>query len=332
MGRMYWNKRILHRYIAYTIILPLMTTMITGLLYKILRDGFGIPKEKVSFLMKIHQMSWLFENSEVVYTFLLMILCVALVVFGYSMIYNPLFGSRTGKLTSRSRWIPQSMREYHHRYGSVIFFLLLFMALTGGIYRFCRNAIGMEKSTVGFLLNLHHLSYLPNWLSVFWIIFVFFSLLSISISGTRLLPIVHNLFQNSNSYQILSSGNNNNNNTNNNNNNNNNIASGSGSGGSSGSTSIGINDNSPINKNINNNIIDNISIDNNNNNINNINNSINSSDGGNSIVNSNSIDDLSESINISNNDNENDNLFRPILGNNNNNNNNNNSDRLESMD
>ncbi|KAN0048157.1 hypothetical protein ACTA71_002552 [Dictyostelium dimigraforme] len=331
MGRTYWNKRILHRYIAYTIILPLMTTMITGLLYKILRDGFGIPKEKVSFLMKIHQMSWLFENSEVVYTFLLMILCVALVVFGYSMIYNPLFGSRTGKLTSRNRWIPQSMREYHHRYGSVIFFLFLYMALTGGIYRFCRNALGMEKSTVGFLLNLHHLSYLPNWLSVFWIIFVFFSILSIAVSGTRLLPIVHNLFQNSNSYQILSSGNNNNNN-----NNNNSCASSS-----NGSISIGINDNGPINKNINNNIIDSISINNSNNNIENNNsnnnnnnnstnnnNNINSSDGGNSIVNSSSIDDLSESININNN-NEDDNLFRPILGNNNSNNN---SDRLESMD
>ncbi|KYQ94272.1 hypothetical protein DLAC_04571 [Tieghemostelium lacteum] len=77
------------------------------------------------------------------------------------------------------------------------------MALTGGTYRFTRNVIGMEKTTVGWLLSLHHMAYLPNWLSVLWVTIVYISVVSLILSGTRLLPIVNNYFQPPNSYQIL---------------------------------------------------------------------------------------------------------------------------------
>eukprot|EP01132_Coremiostelium_polycephalum_P006248 gene6248-7779_t len=183
---------------TYGLLLPLSSTAITGVVYKIARDVFDADKETVGFLMKIHQMSFLFENSSVYYTTLLAVTCLGLIIFGYSMIYNPLFRSPRGVSPLKK---PQSAREFHHRYSSIIFILLLFMVLSGWIYRFCRVVFGLSKEQIGWLLKLHHMSYLPNWLSVVWVVFVFLAIFSLILTGLRLFPIINNYFQSSSKYR-----------------------------------------------------------------------------------------------------------------------------------
>lgn len=191
----------MHRYLAYAVILPLAMTTITGLLYKVLLEVFGVQKEKIKFLLKLHQMSILFPNSAVIYTTLLATLVTALTIFGYTMIYNPLWKFRSGR---NNRFAPRSMREYHHRYSSVLFIVLLFMSLTGGVYRFCRAALGVGKEDIHWLLELHHMGFLPTWLSVIWVIFTFACIFSLIVSGGRILPVINNLFRPS-KYQVLAS-------------------------------------------------------------------------------------------------------------------------------
>ncbi|KAF2075232.1 hypothetical protein CYY_003450 [Polysphondylium violaceum] len=204
MRKFYWNKRIMHRYLAYAVMIPLTMTAVTGFLYKILLDVIGVQKEKIKFLLKLHQMSILFPNSAVFYTTLLTTIVTALVVFGYSMIYNPLW-SRSSRSGRNNRFVPQSMREYHHRYSSVIFIILLFMTLSGGVYRFLRAVVGIEKEDIHWLLELHHMGFLPNWLSVIWVTFAFLCIFSLLVSGGRILPLINSLFRPS-KYQVLASG------------------------------------------------------------------------------------------------------------------------------
>ena len=56
--------RELHRAIAPLVLLPLLTTVSSGLAYRLARDWFGFERDHVHWLMTIHEGEWLGATRE----------------------------------------------------------------------------------------------------------------------------------------------------------------------------------------------------------------------------------------------------------------------------
>ena len=53
-----------HRRVAPLVLLPLMTTVITGLSYRVARDWFGVSRDSAHWLMSLHEGEWLGQQLE----------------------------------------------------------------------------------------------------------------------------------------------------------------------------------------------------------------------------------------------------------------------------
>lgn len=69
---MKWNQlfRKLHRTIAPIVILPLLITVSTGVVYRISKDWFGLSRDQVHFLMVLHEGEYLGKTLEPFYVLL----------------------------------------------------------------------------------------------------------------------------------------------------------------------------------------------------------------------------------------------------------------------
>ena len=56
--------RELHRTIAPLVLLPLLTTVCSGVAYRLARDWFGVERDQVHWLMTIHEGEWLGATLE----------------------------------------------------------------------------------------------------------------------------------------------------------------------------------------------------------------------------------------------------------------------------
>ena len=56
--------RELHRTIAPLVLLPLLTTVCSGVAYRLARDWFGLERDQVLWLMTIHEGEWLGATLE----------------------------------------------------------------------------------------------------------------------------------------------------------------------------------------------------------------------------------------------------------------------------
>ena len=56
--------RELHRTIAPLVLLPLLTTVCSGVAYRLARDWFGVEREQVHWLMTLHEGEWLGATLE----------------------------------------------------------------------------------------------------------------------------------------------------------------------------------------------------------------------------------------------------------------------------
>ena len=56
--------RELHRAIAPLVLLPLLTTVCSGLAYRLARDWFGVERDQVHWLMTLHEGEWLGATLE----------------------------------------------------------------------------------------------------------------------------------------------------------------------------------------------------------------------------------------------------------------------------
>jgi hypothetical protein len=82
--------RQLHRQLAPLIFLPLLIAALSGMGYRLGRNWFNIPKEKIHFLMDIHQGKYLGEQLMPIYVLLeglglILMLATGLVVFWNSL-------------------------------------------------------------------------------------------------------------------------------------------------------------------------------------------------------------------------------------------------------
>ena len=62
--------RELHRAIAPLVLLPLLTTVCSGVAYRLARDWFGLERDQVHWLMVLHEGEWLGPAAEPVYVLL----------------------------------------------------------------------------------------------------------------------------------------------------------------------------------------------------------------------------------------------------------------------
>ena len=53
-----------HSRVAPLVLLPLMTTVITGLSYRVARDWFGVSRDSAHWLMSLHEGEWLGPQLE----------------------------------------------------------------------------------------------------------------------------------------------------------------------------------------------------------------------------------------------------------------------------
>jgi uncharacterized iron-regulated membrane protein len=81
-----WNPRFLHRRLTLILVLPLFISALTGILYRLGRDGLGLTFQQIGFLMQIHQGSYLGSTFQVIYVLLLGLGLLAILVTGIDMI------------------------------------------------------------------------------------------------------------------------------------------------------------------------------------------------------------------------------------------------------
>ena len=80
------SARVWHRVLGGALLLPLMVTAVTGILYKIGEEWFGLREETADFLMTIHEGGWLGKNLKVYYTVVLGCGLLALGFFGLALL------------------------------------------------------------------------------------------------------------------------------------------------------------------------------------------------------------------------------------------------------
>ena len=62
--------RKLHRTIAPIVLLPLLITVTTGVIYRLSKDWFGLSRDQVHFLMTLHEGEYLGPTLEPIYVLL----------------------------------------------------------------------------------------------------------------------------------------------------------------------------------------------------------------------------------------------------------------------
>ncbi|RZM78853.1 hypothetical protein [Leptolyngbya iicbica] len=62
--------RRLHRTVAPIVLLPLLVTVATGVVYRLSKDWFGLSRDQVHFLMTLHEGEYLGPTLEPIYVLL----------------------------------------------------------------------------------------------------------------------------------------------------------------------------------------------------------------------------------------------------------------------
>jgi hypothetical protein len=82
--------RKLHRTIAPIVLLPLLITVTSGVLYRLSKDWFGLSRDQVHFLMTLHEGEYLGPTLEPVYVLLNGLGLLWMLVTGSIMIWQNL--------------------------------------------------------------------------------------------------------------------------------------------------------------------------------------------------------------------------------------------------
>lgn len=100
----------IHRLIAPILILPVVVTGITGIVYRLGLDWFGMSSEQAGIFLRIHQGTYLGSTLRVYYVFIVGLGLIALLVSGMRII------------TSRQRNFPQTSKRVRSRLASANIF------------------------------------------------------------------------------------------------------------------------------------------------------------------------------------------------------------------
>ena len=147
--------RSLHTWLGVAAFLPLLLTISSGFAYRLLRDGVGVGKPSVQWLMAVHTLSLL--SLQAVYPLL-----VAVFAFGLALSSLPMRPIRrllaAPSLTRlRALLIPDvwSARTQHRALTMGLTLPLLLTAVTGAVWTIQRHWLGAAKADVRYLMAIH---------------------------------------------------------------------------------------------------------------------------------------------------------------------------------
>ncbi len=80
--------RELHRMIAPVVLLPLLVTIFTGIVYRLGKSWFGLTREQAHFLMDIHEGTYLGETLEPIYVLINGLGLMWMLVTGSAMLWQ----------------------------------------------------------------------------------------------------------------------------------------------------------------------------------------------------------------------------------------------------
>eukprot|EP01112_Ceratiomyxa_fruticulosa_P006725 TRINITY_DN1759_c0_g1_i2.p2 TRINITY_DN1759_c0_g1~~TRINITY_DN1759_c0_g1_i2.p2 ORF type:complete len:233 (+),score=42.18 TRINITY_DN1759_c0_g1_i2:1103-1801(+) len=180
--------RQLHRALSIFVLFPLFLTALTGCAYRFCRNALGMEKEKVAWLLHLHNFDLFgLEWLSVLYVTFLAFGVLFMVVTGVSML-----SKNNNKILKLQ--LPTSFRQVHHSIAFIVFPFLSVSAITGWLWRICWTVFGIqEKARVSWLLKIHQASYIPG-APVVYTLILFLLVAALVISGSNMVPYIKQLF------------------------------------------------------------------------------------------------------------------------------------------
>ena len=170
------EKRIarpIHRRLALWLVVPLLISLTTGIIYRVSRSWFGMEKPTGQRVLDFHTGMVLGETFSVLYTAFTGLGLLVLALSGARL----LLGSRASK----------GARGRHRMFAWVLLPPLIATAVTGLGYHFGGLWFGWEEGTLKLLMTIHQGSWLGPTLRPFYILLVGGGLLMLIITGVGML-------------------------------------------------------------------------------------------------------------------------------------------------
>lgn len=165
--------RMIHRKLAPWLLVFLLLSAITGIIYRVGRSWFDFTKETGNEVLYFHTGEWFGTHGSVIYVILLGLGLLFLVISGLWML-------KTGQNTKNK------LRK-SHRVSAVIFSLpMIVTAVTGIAYHVGGKWLQADEKTLKLIMNLHQGSWLGPDLRPFYILLIGGGLIVLCLTGLRM--------------------------------------------------------------------------------------------------------------------------------------------------
>lgn len=167
--------RIWHGRLAIWISAMLFLTALTGVVYRVGRYYFEMPKSIGSIVLLIHTGNWMGTLGGILYVCLLSAGVYFFIASGWLMAMNhPGISKRN------------SLRKYHGWAGLFLSIPLLVSVTTGLIFHIGMNCFSLDESTQKFLMMLHEGRWLGVPGKVFYVVAVGLGAIGLALIGLRI--------------------------------------------------------------------------------------------------------------------------------------------------
>lgn len=177
------NSSRLHRRAAPILCLPLLVTSVTGLVYRVGKNRFGLSDEVGTWMLRLHDGRLLSDRLAPLYVLLTGMGLIVLLATGIS-----LFIQRS-KRPQPLHPMKMSLRLWHRVLSPILFLPLLVSALTGIVYRVGKAWLGLEDKNVKVFLRIHEGQYLSPKLHLVYVSLVGIGLVALLATGVPMLSI-----------------------------------------------------------------------------------------------------------------------------------------------
>ncbi len=178
------NSSRLHRRAAPILCLPLLVTSVTGLIYRVGKNRFGLSDEVGTWMLRLHDGRMLSDRLAPLYVLLTGMGLIVLLATGIS-----LFIQRSKRPKPSVHPMKMSLRLWHRLLSPILFLPLLVSALTGIVYRVGTAWLGLEDENVKVFLRIHEGQYLSPKLHLIYISLVGIGLVALLATGVPMLSI-----------------------------------------------------------------------------------------------------------------------------------------------
>lgn len=178
------NSSRLHRRVAPILCLPLLVTSVTGLVYRIGKNRFGLSDEVGTWMLRLHDGRMLSDRLAPLYVLLTGMGLIVLLATGIS-----LFIQRSKRPKPSVQPMKMSFRWWHRVLSPILFLPLLVSALTGIVYRVGKAWLGLGDENVKIFLRIHEGQYLSPKLHLVYVSLVGIGLVALLATGIPMLGI-----------------------------------------------------------------------------------------------------------------------------------------------